>query len=609
MQYIKLARLYEQIEKTSKRLEKSFIISQFFQNCSAEDLKEVMYLIQGKVFPQGDERKLGMNSKLLVKSIAKATGESSDRIEEEWKTLGDLGLVAESFVKNKKQSTLFRKKLTVDKVIENVIKLPEMEGSGTVNRKVGLVAELLSSASPLEARYIIRTVTESLRTGVGDSMIRDSLVWAFFPTIEGLFFKCSKCKAMNPKVEHCIYCHSDLDLQNLPDEYIEIKAREVYNNNIEKVQRAFNVSNDFGIIAEILMTQGPKGLEKLTLAVGKPIKVMLYPKVSNIEEGFEVVGKPAIIEPKLDGFRVQIHRNKDGVNLFTRRLDNVTKQFPDVVRIVKEYIMSKDVILDTEIVGIDPETKRYRPFQEISQRIKRKHDIDKVAKDLPVVITVFDVMKLNGENMIDFPLEERKKKLVAVVKESKSQIEIIGQLVTDDLKKAEEYYQECLDKGLEGVMMKSKEGLYKPGKRVGQGVKVKPVMEPLDLVIVGAEWGEGKRSKWLSSFTVACRDGKELKEMGKVGTGIKEKMEEGVSFAELTKLLKPLILNESGKSVKVKPKIVLEIVYEEIQNSPSYSSGYALRFPRVHRLRDDKGVNEISTIKEIEVHYKAQAKR
>ena len=573
MNYEKLAVLYEEIGKTSKRLEKTEIISTFLKKCEKEDLKLVIYLLQGRVFPQSDEKKLGMSSKLLVRAIHQATGESTDNIEKGWRDEGDLGLVVEKFAEHKKQNTLFSKKLTLKKVVDNIQKLTEMEGTGTVNKKIGLVAELLSSASPVEAKYIVRTVAETLRTGIGDGMIRDSLLWTFYPNIKELR-----------------------------------EDREKYKVAAEELQHAFNVTNDFGVLAEILEEKGQKGLIHAQMVVGKPIKAMLYPKVQNIEEGFEVVGKPAIIEPKLDGFRVQIHRIKDDIKLFTRRLEEVTKQFPDVVKVVKDNVRSKDFILDSEVVGIDSKTKRAIPFQNISQRIRRKHDIEKLVKLLPVVVHVFDIIELNGENLLTIPLHERKKLLQAVLKSKTNSIHIIDQLVTSDAKKTESYYKECLDMGHEGIMMKMIEGPYKPGKRVGQGVKVKPVMESLDLVIVEAHWGEGKRAKWFSSFTVACKDGDTLKKIGKVGTGIKEKSEEGVTFLELTTELKKLIINEKGKTVTVKPQVILEIIYEEIQKSPTYSSGYALRFPRVHRLRLDKGLSEINSLDDIDHLFNAQKK-
>jgi DNA ligase 1 len=215
--------------------------------------------------------------------------------------------------------------------------------------------------------------------------------------------------------------------------------------------------------------------------------------------------------------------------------------------------------------------------------------------------------------LLKTPFEERRKILEKIVKNKPFVIKAAEQFVTSEIKEAEKFYKKSLDAGNEGVMVKKKDGIYKPGSRVGYGVKVKPVMETLDLVIVGAEWGEGKRSEWLSSFAIACRDEEsgEFLELGQVGTGIKEKEnEEGdVSFDQLTKLLKPLVISEKGKEVKVKPKIVIEINYEEIQKSPTYNSSYALRFPRVIRLREDKSLDDVSTIKEVERYYYEQRGR
>jgi DNA ligase 1 len=581
MLYKKLAELYQQLENTSKRLEKTRLISIFLKTIPKEDIKQITYLLQGRIFPQWDERKLGMSSKLLVKTIAKATGESTTKIESLWKKLGDLGDVVEELSKNKKQVTLFTKKLTLNKVVENITKITELEGQGTVNKKTGLISELLSYASPLESKYIVRTVTEDLRTGIGDGTLRDSLVWTFYEPIEGIMTEGKETK----------------------------ESRELYNKHLHQVQHAFDMTTDFGLVSITLKEKGPDELKKLNLTVGKPLKVMLYQKVEDVNHGFEVVGKPAIIEPKIDGFRMQIHRKDDNITLYTRRLEDVSKQFPDVIKSVKDNINCKNFILDSEVVGFDSQKKRFVSFQQISQRIKRKYHIEEMIKKLPVVVNIFDAMEINGKNLINEPLEERRKLMQSIIKNKKHELELIEQLVTDDPKQAEQYYQDCLGKGHEGVMMKNLEGIYKPGSRVGFGVKVKPVMESLDLVITEADWGEGKRVQWLSSFTLSCRDDDKLLQIGKVGTGIKEKSDEGVSFEQLTKELKPLIISEKGKSVKVKPKIVVEVFYEEIQKSPKYSSGFALRFPRVVRLRDDKSVSDISTINEITKLYNSQRGR
>ncbi|MEK6886847.1 MAG: ATP-dependent DNA ligase, partial [Nanoarchaeota archaeon] len=357
---------------------------------------------------------------------------------------------------------------------------------------------------------------------------------------------------------------------------------------------------------------GLNGLAKLSLKVGAPIKVMLYPKAEDFKEAFEIVGKPAQLEFKYDGFRIQAHKKDNKITLFTRRLENVTKQFPDVVEFVKEHVKAKEFIIDSEAVGYDPKTKKYIAFQSISQRIKRKYDIEKTAKEFPVELNIFDIVECNGTDYLNKPFRERRKLLEKVIpKNIPLKIRLAEAIVTDDVKKAEKFYQQSLAAGNEGVMAKSLDAAYQPGRRVGGGVKVKPVMETLDLVIVGAEKGEGKRAGWLSSFIIACRDEDtdDLVEIGRVSTGFKEKKEEGTSFEEMTELLEPLIIDKKSKIVVVKPKIIIEVAFEEIQKSPEYSSGYALRFPRLVRLREDRGVDDSSTLREVDMFYNKQRGR
>ncbi len=629
MEYILLAQLYNQLESTSKRIKKTQIISNFLKK--THNLHNIITLLQGKVFPPSDERKIGMSSKLIVKVIAKTTGNSTNKVEKLWARKGDLGIVAEELMEHKKQQTLAQSHITVNKVISNIQKLSEMVGSGTVDRKIGLVSELITSAKPLEAKYIVRTVLETLRTGVGESVLRDALVWTFFPKIAGMFYYCNNCKQFVFKDEKCPICDKKIEKKfnkNIKGKILKIKsfkevknfdkydfilpendklAREIYNYFIEIVQHAYDMSTDFGLIAEMLKEKGIKELKTLQLTAGKPIKVLLYIKAKDIEDGFERVGKPAIIEQKLDGFRMQIHGKNGNIQLFTRRLEEVTKQFPDVAKIAKTHIRSNNFIIDCEIVGIDPKTKKYTPFQNISQRIKRKHEITKLVKELPVEIIIFDAMEINGQNLLQEPLHTRFKKLKAIIKQEKNKISLIKQLKTSSIKEAENFYQKALAMNQEGIMMKNINSVYKPGARVGYGVKVKPTKEPLDLVITEAAYGEGKRTKWLSSFTLACKNKDELLEIGKVGTGVKEKESAGISFRELTKKLEPLIISQKGKQVKVKPKIIVEVSYQEIQKSQKYSSGFALRFPTFKRLRtEEKSIKEINSLSDIKHLYKIQ---
>lgn len=585
MQYSKLVEVYERLEQTSKRLEQTHIISEFLKGISLEDLGDTILLVEGRIFPRWDEREIGIASQLMVKAIGVASGESKEKIISEWKKTGDLGTVCYNVIKKKKQFTLGSAELTVKKVLKNLRELATIEGHGSVDRKMQLVAELLTSAKPNEAKYIARTILDDMRIGVGEGTIRDSILWAFFGKELGMTYDKNENK-------------------------VKIEDRKKYSEYAEAVQRAYDVTSDFAPVAEAAKKDGVKGLEEVEMIIGVPIKVMLAIKVESIDEAFERCGKPAEIEFKYDGMRMQIHKNNDEVKIFTRRLENITAQFPEVVDYVRKNVLEKKAIIDSEAVGYNKKTGKYLSFQNISQRIKRKYGIEKMSEDMPVEVNVFDIISYKGKSIVNKPLTERNKILQGIIKSSPKRIVLAKSIVTDNEKEVEEFYKEALELGNEGLMIKKLDAPYTPGARVGFMVKLKPTKENLDLAIIGAEWGEGKRSKWLSSYTLACidEDGKML-EVGKVSTGLKEKREEGLSFAEMTDLLKPLIKNDRGKEVEVKPKIVIEVGYEEIQKSPTYSSGYALRFPRVIKLREDKGVEDAATLKMVENYYENQKKK
>ena len=231
-----------------------------------------------------------------------------------------------------------------------------------------------------------------------------------------------------------------------------------------------------------------------------------------------------------------------------------------------------------------------------------------MARDFPVELNIFDVVYYNNENLMNEPLTKRRELLEKIINENKGKIVLTKKIITDDEKKIKRFYDEALKAGTEGLMIKNLESKFKPGRYVNGWVKLKPTLEPLDLVITGATWGEGKRSNWLSSFIVSCKEDDKFLEIGRVGSGVKEK-NEGIKFSELTKELKKLIIKSSGKEVEVRPKIILEVGYEEIQKSPSYNSGYALRFPKINSLRIDKGLNDIDTIERINRIYKNQRGR
>lgn len=579
MYYVELVKEYELLEGTTKRLQKTYLLSEFLKLVHEVDLEIVMLLLQGRIFPSWDEREIGIASRILIKALGISTGFSEEEIEHLWKEKGDIGLVTEHCISVKKQKSFFSEKLTIQKVFSNLQKLAQLEGEGTVNKKIGLLSELLTNAEAKEGKYVVRTVLGDLRIGLGEGTLRDSIVWAY------LF-------------------NAPYD-KNTNEFLIDDEKREIYNSIVTKTQETFDVINDFSSLAVICKTKGICGLDDVSIIVGKPIKVMLYQKAKNLADAFETVGKPAALEYKYDGFRILIHKKGKDIWIFTRRLENVTKQFPDVVEVIKE-IEAESYILDAEAVGYDPLTRKYLPFQMISQRIKRKYDIEEMSRKFPVEVNVFDILYFNGESLLKKSFEERRGVMEKFVKQN-SNLKIAKQIITSDDVEAEKFYKDSLLAGCEGIMVKNLLGLYKPGSRVGYGLKIKPTMETLDVVIVGGEWGEGKRSSWLSSFVIAVRDENGgFFEIGRVGTGIKEKDEEGMSFGKLTEMLKPLIVTEKGKEVKVKPSLIVEVDYEEIQKSPTYSSGYALRFPRFVRVRQDKSVDEITTLEQLKKMFEGQ---
>ncbi len=557
MRYQKLSELYEELSGTTKRLEKIKILSKFLKSLSESD-RDVIYLLLGDIHPEYDERRIGISNQLAIKAISKATGIEEKKVTKEWKEIGDLGKVAEVLTAKRKQATFHRHILTTEKILENLRKLPELEGKGTVGRKLSLITELLTSASPIEALYLIRTLIGDLRIGVKESTVRDSMAAAFFD--------------------------SEKDA-------------------VKKIQDSIDKSNDLAAVFDVAKKGKLKEFDKLQIQVGKPIKVMLAQKAKNLKDGFEKVGKPCAIEYKYDGFRLLIHKKDDDIILFTRRLENVTKQFPEVVEYIKKYVKGNSFILDSEAVGFHKKTKEYRPFQEISQRIRRKYDIEKLQRELPVEINVFDILYYDGKSLLNEPFEKRTALIKKIIRNHPYKIIHAKQIITGNEKKAKEFYKKSLRDNQEGVMMKNLKREYQPGSRVGHMLKIKPEEKDLDLVITGGIYGTGKRSGWLSSFILSCRHKDRYLEIGKVGTGIKEKTEMGISFKELTEKLKPHITEEKGKKVKIKPKIVVAVTYQEIQKSPNYNSGFALRFPRFTALRPDKPLSEITTLEEIKKDF------
>ena len=543
MFFSRLAQLFELLEKTSSRLEMTSMISDFISETPNELLPTVLLFLRGRVFPLWSEKELGIGDKLMIKAISGITSSSELEVEENIRIKGDIGLAAEELLLKKTQTTLFTEKLTVEKVHTNLVKLADLSGKKSQERNI---SEMLSMGEPLEGRYLVRLILEQLRLGVGEGTVRDAIASVF---------------------------DVDADL----------------------VERGRSLRCDLGEVAMIARIDGNKGLKEISMEPGRPIEVMLAQKAENIDEVLKK-SNPSVFEIKYDGIRVQIHKGGDGIFLYTRRLENVTKQFPEIVSVAKEKIKSKSAIVEGELVAIlSREDRHPRPFQNLSKRIKRKYRITELVEQIPVEVNLFDILYLDGRDLSGEGFLRRRKLLENVV-EGVDNFRLSEYIISGDASEADVFYRKAIELGHEGIMAKNPDAPYQAGSRVGYMYKLKHVMETLDLVVVGATWGEGRRAHWMSSFLLALldRDSGDYLTVGRMATGLSDEQ-----FREITSLLKPLVLNQVGKEVEIKPEVVLEVAYNEIQESSKYGSGFALRFPRLVRIRYDKGVDDADSLERL----------
>ena len=552
MSYNKMVDVYEALDSTTKRLEKTAILADFFANIGEMNpklLPVVTLLSLGRVFPTWSEEELGIGTKLLMKAIASVVGVKPQDVEDMQRDAGDIGQAAQNLFMKKKQATLFTRSLTIEKVHSNLVKIADISGNRAQSKKLEILRELLSSSSPTEAKYITRTVLEQLRVGVGEGTIRDSLAQAF-----------------------------------------EVDK--------EVVERAHMLTNDLGLVAEVSKEQGVEGLQKLTLNPGKPVKPMLAQLSPGISTSILEMGW-ALCETKYDGIRVQIHRLDNEVNIFTRRLENISKAVPEIIEYIQKSLPSEDFIVEGEIIV----TRDGKPisFQYILQRVKRKYDIERMREEVPLKLYLFDVLYYNGP-LIDAPFEKRREVLESIVTVSGDKIQLSRQVkvMPDSLQDAEDLFNESINGGHEGIMIKDPHAPYMPGIRGKKMLKFKAEPETLDLVVVGGTYGRGKRAHLIGSYQLAARDeNNEFKTIAFAATGLDDK-----TLLELYKISEPLITSKIGTQVKIAPQIILEIAYSEIVKSPDSESGYSLRFPVVKRIREDLSIDNIDTVVRIDSMFK-----
>ncbi|WP_336364825.1 ATP-dependent DNA ligase [Halalkalicoccus salilacus] len=558
MEYRRLVEIYDRLDATSSTLEKTDILADAFVD-AGELLPEFTQLARGRLFASWENDDLGVSSSLTAQAIANATGIDSDQIESWWRETGDLGDAAANAIENRTQTTLVSDTLEIQTVYTTLRGLAEYEGSGSQKRRIDDIANLLADAQPDEARYIVRTIVGAMRLGVGEGTIRDAIATAFFDGSD---------------------------------------------EATRAVERAYEVTNDFQIVSETAREQGRDGLDALDVELFRPVKAMLAQKAEDVADALEAIEQP-LLEYKYDGMRTKIHIKGDEIRVFTRRLEDVTTQFPDIVAAVHEEIDAESAIIEAEVVVYHPETGSPIPFQEFSKRIKRKNDIEELAEEYPATVHVFDLLYHDGEPLVDTPLSERVERLEGLINhdgETKT-IQRAENLRPASIEQAESFYADALEAGQEGLIVKNLNAPYQPGSRVGYMLKVKPMMEPLDLVVVQAKWSEGRKSDWLGRLRLACWDAEreELREVGRMFSGLTD-----AELREITAKLEPLIQSVDGRTAKLRPEVVIEVEYEEIQESTTYDSGYALRFPRFGGFRDDLGPENADRFERVERLYEEQ---
>ncbi|MFB6071138.1 MAG: ATP-dependent DNA ligase [Halanaeroarchaeum sp.] len=560
MEYAVLVDVYEDLTDTQATLEKRRILADLFADVDVELLPVVVKLVRGRVFAPWESGDLGVSTALAREAVSKATGIDEDRIEDWWREAGDLGDAAATAVAERTQRTLVTEPLTVDRVYDTLEAVAAYEGAGSQQRRIDAIAGLVSDADPREAKYVVRTVVGAMRLGVGEGIVRDALADAYLDGSE---------------------------------------------EAVEAIQRAYEVTNDFAVVAERARTAGRAGLADLDVEVFRPVKPMLARKADDLSAALDDLagdGEPALLETKYDGIRAKLHRRGDEIRVFTRRLEDVTRQFPDVVEAVEEGIDAEAFVVEAEVVGYDPDTGSPVPFQELSRRIKRTEDIATMAETVPARVHCFDLISLDGRSRLEEPLADRLDALDGILRPVDGRIERARHRRTADLDAAESFYEDALAAGHEGVMVKNLDATYQPGSRVGYQLKVKPTMEPLDLVVTRAKWSEGRKSDYLGRPYLACRsENGEFREVGRMHTGFTD-----AQLEAFTDLVEPLIETVDGREAQLRPEVVLTVKYEEIQESPTYDSGFALRFPRLEAIREDLAPADADACERVRRLYRGQ---
>jgi DNA ligase-1 len=515
--FTRLAELCKALEATTKRTEKTQLISDFLRGLEPDEIAPAVLLIVGQIFPEFDSRTLEIGWSTMKRALEKG-----------------------------KQTTLLRNQLSIRRVYSTLSEIAMTQGSRSRKLKERLLVGLISDASRDEVEILVRIIFGEMRIGVNEGVMLDALA-------------------------------------------------DTSGTSVPIVRRALMLTGNLGEVALVAIIQGEKGLEGIKPELFVPLKPMLAETADNPEEAIREHGGRTVFEYKFDGARVQIHRLGDEVRVYSRRLSDVTESIPDIVNLVQKFLPRVGIIVEGEITAVGPEGKPL-PFQDLMRRFTRVTDVQKATEQIPLSLHLFDVLYLDGTLLIDEPYETRWAILSKITPK-----EILAEhTVTNNPREAAAFLKAAMKAGHEGLMAKRLDSHYNPGARGKDWLKLKPA-ETVDLVIVAADWGSGRRRGWLSNYHLAARDGDEWKVVGKTFKGLTDE-----EFRWMTKRLQAIKVGETDYTVSVRPEVLVEVTFNEVQHSPHYKSGFALRFARITRIRDDKEPRDAETLNKIRSLYKKQ---
>jgi DNA ligase 1 len=582
LNYSEVAAKYAELERISGRNEMTKVLAELLESTPRAELAHLVYMTQGKLRPDYEGVELGLAEKLVLKALSAASGVQQDKVYAVYVRHGDLGAAAEELLTSKGQGTLFSEGLTLKRVYDTLLRISRQSGSGSIENKLRELASLLNDASPLEARFILRTVTGELRLGVADYTVLDAAATAFLGG-----------KGARADIE-----------------------------------RAYNVHPDLGFIVESVASKGLKGVEEVKVEFGVPIRPMLAERLSSAAEIVKKMGeKQVTAEYKLDGERLQIHKDGGDVRLFSRRLEVITSHYPDAAELVRKHVSAKKAILEAEVVAINEDTGEYLPFQELMHR-RRKYGVDQAIADYPVALNFFDMILAGATDLTGKPYTLRRKKLEQTVEQT-DRTRLVPAKSTDDPADIDAFMEEAIENGCEGLMVKDPSSTYRAGAREFAWIKLKreyrsELTDTIDLVIIGAFHGRGRRAGTYGTYLLGTYDDKRsvFTSVAKVGTGFSDE-----DLAKIPKLLKPFESHVKPPGVEsnmvpdiwFRPQVVIEIIAAELTLSPIHTAamgrirpgaGISLRFPKfTGKIRDDKSPEDATTVEEIVSMYNRQTKK